>query len=180
MLLKRDQSRLLMIDMQEKLVPAMHEHKALVQNCRTLLTAASYAQAPLLISEQYPQGLGHTLSELREAAGDSARMAKMDFSCARDGVMRARLEDSERKQIVICGVEAHVCVLQTALDLHAMGMEVFVVLDAVASRQLGSKTVAANRLTASGVHVVTVEMVIFEWAQSASDPVFKSLRKLIL
>tara|TARA_R110002020_G_scaffold458434_2_gene675864 strand:+ start:1676 stop:2185 length:510 start_codon:yes stop_codon:yes gene_type:complete len=169
-----------MIDMQEKLVPAMHDHEALVRNCRTLLAASGHIEAPLLISEQYPQGLGPTLAELSEMAGDCAGMAKMDFSCARDPAIQARLKEGDRRQIVICGVEAHVCVLQTALDLRTMGLDVFVALDAVASRQLDSKMIAADRLRACGVHVVTVEMVVFEWAQSASDPVFKSLRKLIL
>lgn len=180
MLLKRDQSQLLMIDMQEKLVPAMHESEKLVHNCRTLLEAAGHVGVPVLISEQYPQGLGHTLPELRTAAGDVAGMAKMEFSCARDKTISMRLEEGSRRQILLCGVEAHVCVLQTALDLRSSGRDVFVVMDAVASRRRFSMRVAADRLAACGVHVVSVEMVIFEWARAADEPAFKPLRKLIL
>ena len=180
MLLQRDQCQFLMIDMQEKLVPAMHEREALVKNCRTLLEAADHVGVPVLMSEQYPQGLGHTLPELKQAAGDIAGMAKMEFSCARDAAISARLEENARGQIVLCGVEAHVCVLQTALDLHASGKNVFVVLDAIASRRELSSRVAADRLTACGVHVVTSEMVVFEWARAADEPAFKPLRKLIL
>jgi nicotinamidase-related amidase len=180
MLLQRDQSQLLMIDMQEKLVPAMHEREALTRNCLTLLHAAGHLDVPITISEQYPQGLGHTLQELKQAAGNVAGMAKMEFSCARDAAISTRLNENARRQIVLCGVEAHVCVLQTALDLRASGMDVFVVLDAVASRREFSSRLAADRLTACGVHVVSVEMVIFEWARAADEPAFKLLRKLIL
>ena len=180
MLLNREQSQLLTIDMQEKLVPAMHESDRLVQSCRTLLYAAGQADVPVLVSEQYPQGLGATVPELREAAGAAPCMPKMEFSCARNTAISARLEQNRRKQIVLCGVEAHVCVLQTALDLRSSGLDVFVVLDAVSSRRRFSKKAAADRLAACGVHIVSVEMVIFEWARAADEPVFKTLRKLIL
>lgn len=170
---------LLMIDVQERLAPAMSEREAVVRNGAILLQAASALQVPIFASEQYPEGLGATLPELRSLTPLDQIHAKREFSCARNAELRARLDETDRRQTVIFGIEAHVCVLQTAMDLAAAGSEVFVAADAVSSRRLESKAVALDRLAQAGIAVVTTEMIVFEWLQSASNPAFKALSKLI-
>jgi len=179
MLIQIAQSQLVIIDVQDRLAAAMHDNDAMVQNCARLLEAARLADVPVTISEQYPQGLGETVAPLREKAEGVGRFAKVEFSCIRDEPIRAALRSHSRPQLILCGIEAHVCVLQTAVEAKAEGYDVFVVADATASRKPDSRDAAMQRLTASGVVVVTTEMVVFEWIGSASSPHFKALSKLI-
>lgn len=179
MLMDPRASLLLIVDVQEKLVPAMSDKDELVRNCSILLQAAAVAGVPVLASEQYPDGLGATLPELTKDHADLRRLAKVEFSCVRNEGLRREIDSLARPQIIVCGVEAHVCVTQTAIDLKASGKDVFVAADATASRQRYSKDVAMQRLSASGICVVTTEMVVFEWAGTAAAPAFKPLSKLI-
>lgn len=179
MLLDPRLSLLLVVDVQEKLVPAMSEKDELVKNCSILLQAASLAGVPVLVSEQYPAGLGATLPEITTQHADLKRFPKVEFSCARNEDLKRAIDSAAGSQMIICGVEAHVCVTQTAIDLKKAGKDVFVVTDATASRQRSSKDVAMQRLSASGISVVTAEMVVFEWAGTAAAPTFKQLSKLV-
>jgi nicotinamidase-related amidase len=179
MLIERERSCLLVVDVQEKLASAVSEPAAVVRNCGILLQAAARLEVPTLLSEQYPQGLGHTVPELRSLAPESARLPKLSFSCAADPGLRARLQDMRRSQVVVCGLEAHVCVLQTALGLKGDGREVFVVADAIASRAPANREMALRRLAENGVELVTTEMVVFEWLGQAGTPEFKELSRLI-
>ena len=117
MLIGRDSSCLLVVDIQEKLLPAMQDPMLVVRNAGILMQAAARLGIPILVSEQYPQGLGPTVAELRHLAPADAVLAKTAFSCADDPGLRQRLADLKRPQAIICGIEAHVCVLQTALGL---------------------------------------------------------------
>ena len=180
MILSTATSQLLVIDVQEKLAPAMSDAAPVIENSARLVTAARHFALPVTISEQYPRGIGPTVATIREAAGNEARyFEKLAFSCLRDEAIAAHLEAQERKQIVVTGIEAHVCVLQSALDLRSAGHEVFVVVDAVASRQEASRQTALRRMEQAGVHPVTTEMVIFEWLGRAGTPDFKALLPLI-
>ena len=133
----------------------------------------------MVVSEQYPKGLGPTVGELLELAPDGAVMEKLHFSCASDPAIRARFDAGGRDQVVIAGIEAHVCVLQSALGFAQAGYKVAVVADACASRTEANHEAAMARLAANGVEVVTVEMVLFEWLHRAGMPEFKELSALI-
>lgn len=176
MILDASQAQLLVVDVQERLLPAMAEPDLVTGGCAKLVAAAKRLAVPILISEQYPKGLGPTVAPLKDAG---PVCAKMTFSCAADAGIAAAIAAHNRPQLVLCGIEAHVCVLQSALGFKAMGYAVAVVWDAVSSRKLADKELAAHRLRAEGVSIVNVEMTIFEWLHVAGTPQFKELSALI-
>jgi nicotinamidase-related amidase len=178
-LIERAKSQLLVVDMQERLVPAMVEPAVMVSACGTLLQAANALQVPVLASEQYPKGLGHTVADLAPLIDPAKRREKVEFSCYANGAIKASLTGTGRRQVILAGVEAHVCVLQTALELVAADYAVFVVADAIASRRAESREIALRRMAEAGASLVTVEMVLFEWLRSAADPEFRNLSRLI-
>jgi len=180
MLLDAGRSQLLLVDVQERLMPAMHEAERVVEGCGRLVEAACTLGVPATVSEQYPRGLGATVPQLAERLGPEVpRFAKTHFSCAGDAAILGRLAAAGRPQVVLAGVEAHVCVLQTALQLKAMGFQPAVVWDAVASRTPESRELARERLGRAGVDLVNGEMVLFEWLQRAGTPAFKALSGLL-
>lgn len=179
MLMDRAASCLLLIDVQERLAPAMAGRDAMEANATVLLKAAARLDVPVLISEQYPKGLGRTVVDLTALADGADVIEKTAFSCLRENAWRARFDDMGRRQAVMCGIEAHVCVLQTALDLLSAGIEVFVAADAVASRTAANRDLALDRLRHAGAQVVSTEMVVFEWLAKAGTPEFKDVSALI-
>lgn len=182
MLLDRSRSQVLVVDVQERLAPAMHEAERMADNCAVLMRAAHRLGIPLTISEQYRNGLGPTIGRLDNIRGDAPVMEKMHFSCSADAGLGGRvrgLASGGRTQLVICGIEAHVCVLQSALGFGDGGLNVFVAADAVSSRKQESAATALHRLRASGISVVTTEMALFEWLHIAGTAEFKELSKLI-
>jgi nicotinamidase-related amidase len=179
MLIERGQSALLIVDVQEKLAPVMTDPRRVIHNCSLLLRAAARLEIPALVTEQYPKGIGPTVVDLREWIPVGGLMEKTYFSCAAEPEVLARIEGLGRKQIVVAGIEAHICVLQTALGLKAKGFEVFVVADASASRRHNSEELAFSRLGYDGVGLVSTEMVLFEWLHKAGSPEFKDLSALI-
>ncbi|MGB5558614.1 MAG: hydrolase [Paracoccaceae bacterium] len=179
MLIRAQDSALIVIDMQERLVPAMLAPARTIRNTRLLLQAAEKTGVPALLTEQYPQGLGHTVPEIRKAAGDSRILPKMHFSCMEDQDFARAFKALDRRQAILVGMEAHICVVQTAASLVEDGYEVFVVSDATASRSAESETACLARLSAAGVSIVTTEMVIFEWLGRAGTNAFKEMLPLI-
>ncbi len=179
MLLQRERSCLLLIDLQERLVPAMEDPKALAANARWLVEVARAMHVPVTVSEQYPRGLGHTVAELRELLTDAEIVTKEHFSCVAAECFGASAV-AAASQIVIGGAEAHVCVLQTAVDLVHDGKEVFVVADAVASRRPADKALALDRMRAGGVSIVSREMVAFEWLGRAGTGEFREISRRFL
>ena len=184
MLLQRERCCLLVIDMQERLLPAMAGAEPLLHYAGILIRAAKRLDLPVLASEQYPKGLGHTDPGLRALLGNEIEpQPKTHFSCVDDPGIRARLHslarEQGRDQAVLLGVEAHVCVLQTALGLPRLGLAPFVVGDAVASRRAESRQMALDRMARDGVEIVSTEMVLFEWLGKASTPEFKEISALI-
>lgn len=179
MLIRSEDSVLLVIDMQERLVPAMQAPARTLRNARLLLTAAEACQVPAILTEQYPKGLGPTVPEIRTAAGDSPVVEKLHFSCMEDETFARTFDALGRGQAVLAGMEAHVCVLQTAASLVEAGLEVFVVSDATASRTHESEHACITRLNASGAATVTTEMVVFEWLGKAGTPAFETLLPFI-
>lgn len=182
MLLSRNRSQLLIVDVQAKLLPAMSDQRA-IERCIRLVRAAKALAVPITFSEQYPQGLGHTVEPLLEALENEGEVIeKVEFSCLANGVLRGRLQELRRhgrSQVVIGGMESHVCVLQTAIDLAHHGFEAFVVVDAVSSRDEASRRAALARLLKAGVEVVNSEMVVFEWLGKAGTAEFRELLTLV-
>jgi nicotinamidase-related amidase len=178
-LLQRSQSSLLIVDVQERLTPVMTDPRRVIHNCHVLIRSARRLGIPVLASEQYPKGLGATVVDLREEMPAGDILAKTHFSAAADPQILARIEASGRRQVAIAGIESHVCVLQTAIDLAARGFQPAVVMDACASRRADSEQMAWGRLRQEGVPLVSVEMALFEWLHQAGSPEFKELSTLI-
>lgn len=182
MLMSAGKSQLLVVDIQERLLPVMADPAAVVKSAQILLQAAARLKVPVTISEQYPKGIGPTVAEVTAAAGNAKTIEKLAFSCLREPNLEKPLLDQRSKgrpQLVLLGIEAHVCVLQTALDLKDRGFDVFVVADGVSARKKGSVDIALSRMAHAGVVPVTTEMVVFEWLQHAGTDDFKALSKLI-
>ncbi|BAE50190.1 hydrolase [Paramagnetospirillum magneticum] len=179
MLIEAPRSSLLIVDVQQGLAPVMSDPRRVYRGCILLLRAATRLGLPVVLTEQYPKGLGATSGEVMEWAPEGAVMEKLHFSCAADEAILARLKGTGRDQVVIAGIESHICVLQSALGLLAAGFKPVVVADACASRDPANYQAAMARLAAAGVGVVTVEMVIFEWLHRAGTPEFKELSALI-
>jgi nicotinamidase-related amidase len=180
MLIDTHNSWLLIVDVQEKLIPAIHNRDAVIDHCAWLMKASDVMGVPMLVSEQYPKGLGPTVSRLRELAPENAFMEKVHFSCAASPECDARIRALGRTQVIIAGIEAHVCVLQTALDLQADNRQVFVVADAISSRDPQNVALAMARMRSAGVEIVSREMVLFEWAHKSDTAQFKQLSSTFL
>ena len=183
MLLTHADCHLVIIDIQDKLLPAMADSAGVLANAVKLASAARHFGVPITISEQYPKGIGATVPQLRAAAGpDAAVFEKMEFSCARNAALRERaamISRAGRRQMIMCGIEAHVCVLQSAIGFADLGHGVAVAADAISSRLPASKDMALARLARSVIMPVTTEMVLFEWLERAGTADFKALLGLI-
>lgn len=186
MLLSAQRSVLVIVDEQERLLPAIHEGDRVVRNTGILLDAAAALNVPVLVSEQYPRGLGPTLPAVRQRLDarkpeDVAVVEKIHFSCAEEPGFLKRLAAFGRDQIVLAGTEAHVCVLQTALGLleKGVGGGVALVADATSSRTPANAERGIARMEKAGAEIVTTEMVVFEWLHRAATPEFKTVSALI-
>lgn len=173
--INKDNSILLLIDFQEKLLPSISGGREAVANARCLLEAARILSVETLLTEQYPAGLGHTVSELDCTGIPVIEKTTFDATRARDWDAAV----PEEKDIIVAGCEAHVCVLQTALDLRHQGRKVWLVTDAIGSRTEQNKKAAITRMRDHGVECVTTEMVLFEWLESKEHPNFKDILPFI-
>ncbi|GJD52582.1 hypothetical protein OPKNFCMD_5348 [Methylobacterium crusticola] len=173
--LARDDSSLLVIDLQGRLVPALDGGPALVERTAKLMRAAGLLAVPVLLTEQNPKGLGPTVPDLDRSG--HAVLAKTHFDASRAEGFFAHLP--ERPEVVVTGAEAHVCVLQTVLGLIGAGRRAYVVEDAVGSRAPASKAAALRRMARAGAEIVTTEMVLFEWLEDAGHPRFREIMGLV-
>ena len=179
MRIQADRCFLLIVDVQERLAPKVEGCERVISNCAVLMKAAALLALPVLASEHYSQGLGPLVPELKALAGEHNVLQKNHFSCQDEPECAARFTKLGRPQIVIAGMEAHVCVMQTALGLKAAGYAPFVVADATGSRCPESQHAAIERLRAAGVPIATTEMVVFEWLECGDRPEFKDVLALI-
>jgi nicotinamidase-related amidase len=175
-------SQLLIIDAQERLAAAMPEEALTrtVGNINRLIGAARLLELPIITTEQYPQGLGRTIAPIREQLPASASPTeKTCFSCCTaSGFERALTSQPERKQVVLVGMEAHICIVQTASGLQRWGYQVFVAADAICSRDPANAENALARMRHSGIHVTNTESVAFEWVGDSSHPRFREMSRL--
>lgn len=180
MILRAQESVLVVVDVQERLLPVIHDHARVVRNAGMLLKAAGALSVPVLVTEQYPRGLGPTVEAVRACLpADAPVIEKITFASTGEPLFNATLAEFGRRQVVLCGTEAHVCVLQTALGLLEAGYGVHLVADAVSSRTPANHAAALDRLRAAGITIVTTEMVLFEWMERAGTPVFKVISALV-
>ena len=178
-LIERDRLVALLIDVQEKLVPAMAQGEVLLNNCEKLLSGLERLNIPLLISEQYPKGLGSTHVNLAKFKSRATVIEKTCFSCMENPDFVQALKNSGKKQVLIFGIETHVCLLQTVFQLLENGYEVFVACEAVSSRSEKNRDLALSRMTQSGAQMVTTESVFFEILRNTSATEFKDISKLV-
>ncbi len=173
-------SQLVIVDMQEKLASVMPADalKNALKNCSILAQAASLLNVPVVVTEQYPQGLGATLPEIKQHLPHIKVIAKTTFSASGEPKFNQQLQ-RENSQVILAGMEAHICVLQTALDLLEANKQVFVVEDAILSRNPANKANAIARLRDAGCIITNTESVVFEWLGNASHPAFKTISALI-
>jgi len=179
--LDADLAMLLVIDVQAKLLPAIDHHVEVCFNIGQLVRAAGIFRLPVLATEQYPKGIGATVPDVAEllAAAKAAVLEKAAFSACGDEGVRRELRRIDRPEVILCGIEAHVCVLQTALDLAALGHRVYVCADAVGSRREPDWMWGLRRMEQAGVVVATTEAVLFELCERCDTPRFKELLGLI-
>ena len=176
-LMSAEDTGLLVVDVQEKLVPAIANYGRVVWNCRRLVDGATLLGLPVIATEQYPKGLGRTVDELAERLGDIPE--KTAFSCGECADIFAGLRDGNVHRLLICGIEAHVCVQQTVIDLLADGWRVYLAVDAVGSRFDVDYRTALGRMESSGATLTTTEAALFEWCQTADRPEFRQISRLV-
>lgn len=179
MRIKAETSTLLIIDIQTRLFPVIDDCQALADNTLWLQQVAQRIGVPVLLTEQYSKGLGQTIPALRAGHESAAIIEKLHFSAVSEGELFTR-PGGERPQFVVCGSEAHVCVLQSVLDLLAQGRRVFVVAEAVGSRKASDKALALARMQQAGASIVSREMVAFEWLEQAGSELFREVSKAFI
>ncbi len=168
----------LAIDFQEKLVPAMYEKEDLISRTEILLKGLRTLGVPTLTTQQYTQGLGLTIPELREILGDEY-FDKKAFSCCKDVTILEKIKTLNKKYLIICGIEAHICVMQTCVDLLEAGFSPILVTDCTSSRKKSDMDSALIRMSNQGVIFTTSESILFELMGSATHPAFREISKLI-
>ncbi len=177
MLLTLQNSCLLIVDVQEKLTPLVLRHETLVHNCQWLMRLAHELEVPILVTEQYPKGLSKTVAPIRNESVSATYSEKVFFSCASEPKCLEIINKTAREDIVIAGIETHICIMQTALELQAMGKNVYVVVDAVSTRHEIDHRYGLKRMKAAGITLITKEMVFFEWLRCAGTARFKQLNQ---
>ena len=175
----RENSTGLIVDIQERLFPVMAEKEQLLANCRKLTEGLLILSIPMVVTQQYSNGLGPTVAELSSLLDPFSYIEKSSFSCLDEPLYADCLSKSGKKNVLICGIESHVCVLQTALDLKENGYQPVVISDCISSRQTSEKQTALNRFLQEGILISTVESILFELTRSATASEFKAISKLV-
>ena len=182
MVLEKENSQLLVVDIQEKLVSVMSERKKLIRNSLVLIESANEFHIPITFSTQYTKGLGGLHPDITKFSNGCDVFDKISFSCSKDNKINDSISHKVNlghSQLIIFGIELHICVLQSALGFKQKGFEVYVVVDATSSREKESMEIAITRLTKYNISIVTTEMVIFEWLKYSGTDTFKKLSQLV-
>lgn len=178
-MLDRDNAVLVLIDIQGKLATLMHGRDALYRNLQILAQGAQALELPFLWLEQYPEGLGPTIPEIADLLPDLDPLPKTCFSACDLDKFSDRLLATQRRQVLLAGIETHICVYQTARDLLVQDYHVEVVADAVSSRTIENKQIGLDRIARAGAQITSVEMCLFEMLREASGPAFKTIAGLV-
>lgn len=176
-LMSRDDTALLVVDVQEKLIRLIPGHARIIWNTRRLIDAARLLGLPIAATEQYPQGLGGTVNELASLLDSPS--AKVAFSCGACGELFQHLREKQVQRVLVAGIESHVCIQQTVLDLLAHGYRVYVAVDALGARFAIDHEVALRRMESCGAILTTTESAMFEWCEQSGTPEFKEISRLV-
>ncbi len=179
MIITPENSIALIIDIQEKLVPHIHENKQIIKNINILLEGLKVFNMPVILNEQYPKGLGKTLKCVQEKVNSEAN-EKLTFSCCKSEKTQQAILKSKKNTAIVFGMETHICVLQTCLDLLTNNFAPVLVVDCCGSRKKIDHDVAISRLIQAGVVPITYEALLFELCKSSDNPLFKQVRKLVV
>ena len=174
-----DKCALVVIDIQGKLAQLMHQKEALFENAQKLIKGAQILEIPIIVTEQYPKGLGPTIPEIAALFPNFRPLPKVAFSCCGDEGFQRELKAVNRRQIMICGIETHVCVYQTTVDLLASGYGVEVVADVVSSRTAENRGIGLQRMRDEGARITSVEMALFDLMRVAEGPKFREVSKIV-
>jgi nicotinamidase-related amidase len=178
-MLKTENATLLVVDFQGNLAHSMHAKERLFRNVQKLITGIQVLGIPILWTEQNPKGLGPTISEIADILSNIQPISKMSFSCCRNDRFMQALKALNRKQVLISGIEAHVCVYQTAADMVDLGYEVQVVTDAVSSRNMEDKEIGLQKMRDAGTRLTSVETALFELLKVADGKHFKDILRIV-
>lgn len=179
MMLNKEKTVFVLVDVQGKLARVMHKSEELIRNLENLIQGLNILGIPIIWVEQYPKGLGSTVEELSRHLTNQQAIAKMSFSACKNEEFMEVLKEINRNQVLVGGIETHVCVYQTSTELKELGYEVQVVVDAVSSRTLENKEIGLEKLKINGVTLTSVEMALFELMEVAGGEKFKQVSKLI-
>lgn len=170
---------LVVIDVQGRLARIVEEREAAIQHISTLVQGAKLLGIPILLTAQAPEKIGHTIPEIADLLPEQTELPRISFSIWRDQAVRDAINGLGRSQILLCGFEAHICIYQSAMDLHYAGYAVYLAADAISSRHAGDKSTALAELSAQGVHLTSVEMALYALMRDAKHPAFKAITALI-
>lgn len=178
-LLSQEDSVLMVIDMQGNLYESMQDKSFLLENVRKLVRGMQVFGIPVIVTEQIPEKLGPTIEPVVSLLPDAPRIPKSDFSCCGEEKIMKALKALERQQVLLCDIETHVCVYQTAVDLLGFGYDVHLVADAVSSRTVLNREIGIRKLRDEGARLASTEMVLFELIRTADDPKFKEIFRIV-
>ena len=178
-MLRIENTLLVVIDVQGKLARVVAESESAIRAVGQLVQGAGLLDIPVLLTAQVPEKIGHTIPEIGGLLPEQADLPRVHFSVWQDAGVQEAIRSSGRRQLLLCGFEAHICLYQSSLDLIAEGFEVYLAADAVSSRDPYNKTIALQELSNQGVHLTTVEMALFSLLRSAQHPSFKAISRLI-
>jgi len=178
-LLAAEKCRLLVVDIQEAFAPHIHQMERVIERSRIMIEAAGLLEVPIIVTEQYPKGLGATVEPIREALGDCAYHQKTAFSCWQDQAIQEAILATGRRQILMVGIEGHVCIGQSAHDMLAAGLSCHLAVDAISSRRAADCEAALARVKDAGAFLSTTEAAIMEMTVSSKHRAFREISKLI-
>ncbi len=179
MRIKTEQTMVLVVDIQEKLFPYMNQKDILLENCVKLIKGLKLLNITFVLNEQYPKGIGATISEIKELIPKNKVYEKFTFSCCKTEPTKDAIKKIDKRFVIVFGIEAHVCVLQSVLDLIELGYTPIVISDCISSRKQSDKEVALLRMSQSGAIISSCESILFELCVSSKNEVFKDISKLI-
>ena len=175
----REKTAALVIDIQERLFPVMYEKENLLKNCEILVAGLVELSVPLIVTQQYTKGLGETLPEIKSQIPDFSYIEKRDFSCCDELSIIEKLKETGAENVIICGIESHICVMQTAVDLKEAGLNPVVVMDCVSSRTKENIATAKERFGYEKIMMTSYESILFELTRSSATPWFKAISNLV-
>ncbi len=174
-----EQSAAIIIDIQEKLFPHMQERQSLRENCRKLIQGLTVLDVPFILTEQYPNGLGPTIAPLKFLLPENHPLEKIAFSCCKSETFNVQLAMLKRKKVIVAGIEAHVCILQTVIDLIEQTYQPVVIEDCISSRNINDKIIAVQRMRQEGAIISSCESILFELCRQAGTEKFRAISRIV-